>query len=377
MTGRLFLLTVLIGLLLSGCGMELSKESRLSISKFGEMPDGREITKYSISNKSGSSIEVINLGGIIVSMNLPDREGNMGDIVLGYNNVKQYLQESPYMGAIVGRFANRIANGRFSIGNEIYTLAQNNEPNALHGGLEGFDKKIWTATPFETNENAGVKLTLISENGDQGYPGTLMVEVTYTFDDQNQLSVDYKATTDKSTVINITQHSYFNLDGHNSGHIGDHEIMINASHYTPIDVTLIPTGEIAAVENTPMDFRISKPIGADIGANFDQLKYGLGYDHNWVLDHDDFSLAAKIYSPNSGRIMEIHTDQPGLQFYSGNFLDGTSTGKDNVAYPKRSGFCMETQHFPDSPNHENFPSTQLNPGEIFESRTVFKFSIEQ
>lgn len=375
MTGRLFLHTVFIGLLLLGCGMALSKESRISTEKFGEMLDGREIIKYSILNKLGASIEVINLGGIIVSMNLPDRDGNLNDIVLGYDNVTQYLRESPYMGAIVGRYANRIANGKFSINGELYTLDQNNNKNALHGGLEGFDKKLWAATPFETNENAGVKLDLISEDGDQGYPGNLKVEVTYTFDDQNQLIVNYKATTDKTTVINISQHSYFNLDGHNSGHIEDHEIMINASHFTPIDITLIPTSEIATVENTPMDFRISKPIREDIDADFKQLDYGFGYDHNWVLNQNGLALAAKVYSPFSGRMMEIYSDQPGIQFYTGNFLDSTSTGKDNFAYPKRSGFCLETQHFPDSPNHENFPSTVLNPGEIFESKTAFRFSV--
>lgn len=377
MTGRLFLLTVQFAMLLSGCEMDLSKENRLSTSKFGEMPDGRDITKYTITNKSGSSIEVINLGGIIVSINLPDLEGNMGDIVLGYDNVTQYLQESPYMGAIVGRYANRIANGKFSISNKEYTLAQNNTPNALHGGLEGFDKKVWSASPFETNENAGVILSLISEDGDQGYPGSLKVEVTYTFDDQNQLTVDYKATTDKSTVINISQHSYFNLNGHNSGQIGDHEMMINANHYTPINDTLIPTGEIARVENTPMDFRKAKPINEDINTDFKQLEYGLGYDHNWVLNQDEFSQAAKVYAPKSGRIMEIYTDQPGIQFYSGNFIDGMSYGKDNFAYAKRGGFCLETQHFPDSPNHKNFPSTLLIPSETFESKTVFKFSVRQ
>ncbi len=355
--------------------MAQDKTSRISTTSFGTLNDGREINQLTLTNVHGAGVGIIDLGGIIVSLNVPDQGGELGDITLGYDNPQQYLDESPYFGAIVGRYANRIAEGKFSIDGTEYTLAQNNGPNALHGGLEGFDKKIWTAETSENNHSASVKFKMISADGDQGYPGTLTTEVVYTFDDENQLTVEYRATTDKTTVINLSQHAYFNLNGHGSGNIGDHEMMINASHYTPVDETLIPTGEIAPVVDTPMDFRVAKPIGGDIEADFEQLGFGMGFDHNWVLDGEGMALAASVYAPKTGRVMEVYTDQPGIQFYAGNFLDGSSTGKDGVAYVRRGGFCLETQHFPDSPNQGNFPSTILRPGDVFESKTIFKFNI--
>lgn len=373
MNGTKNIISTLCIILLLGCAMTEDEQSKISSTLFGKLPDGRNVTEYIIKNGQGATMSVIDLGGIIVSLKLPDRNGKIEDIVLGYDNPQQYWEESPYFGAIVGRYANRIANGRFMIEEVEYTLAQNNGPNALHGGLEGFDKKIWNAVPFENNQSAGVKFTLTSEDGDQGYPGTLTVSVTYTFDDENQLTVDYKATTDKATIINLSQHTYFNLNGHKNGNINDHEMMINASHNTPVDETLIPTGMIAPVQNTPMDFRTPKSIGHDIDNNFEQLIYGSGFDHNWVLDGENMKIAARVFAPKSGRVMEVYTDQPGIQFYTGNFLDNSTKGKESTLYPKRSGFCLETQHFPDSPNNENFPSTLLLPDEVFESKTVFKY----
>lgn len=356
-----------------------NENSRISSAPFGALSGGQKITRYTLENSEGSSIDILDLGGIIVSLNMPDRDGNLDDIVLGLDDPAQYVAESPYFGAIVGRYANRIAEGKFSLEGTEYSLAVNNGPNALHGGLLGFDKKIWTVETFEGADHAGLSLTMVSEDGDEGYPGALNVNVSYKFDDDNNLTVHYKATTDKTTVINLSQHSYFNLNGHDSGTILDHEVFLNAGSYTPVDVSLIPTGEIATVENTPMDFRQAKKIGRDIGAENEQLGYGGGYDHNWVLErktNDDLELAASVFEPNSGRFLEIITDQPGIQFYSGNFLDGTVSGKEGYNYQYRAGLCLETQHFPDSPNQADFPSTVLSPGEEYNTTTIFKFSVK-
>lgn len=356
-----------------------NENSRISSALFGELSGGQKITAYTLENKSGSSIKILDLGGIIVSLNVPDRDGKLDDIVLGLDDPDQYISESPYFGAIVGRYANRIAGGKFSLEGTEYSLAVNNGPNALHGGLLGFDKKIWKVEPFEGADHAGLSLTMVSEDGEEGYPGALSVNVIYKFDDDNDFTVHYKATTDKTTVINISQHSYFNLNGHNSGSILDHEVFLNAGNYTPVDDSLIPTGEIAPVENTPMDFRQAKEIGSHINLDDEQLAFGGGYDHNWVLERQNsegMELAATVFEPNSGRFLEVMTDQPGIQFYSGNFLDGTVSGKAGYNYQFRAGLCLEPQHFPNSPNQANFPATVLKPGQVYDTKTIFKFSVK-
>ena len=351
--------------------------SRITQDEFGTLADGRKVQRFTLSNASGASIAVLDLGAIIQSLKLPDRNGELGDITLGFDNPQQYLTDSPYFGAIVGRYANRIKEGKFSLDGQPYTLAINNGPNALHGGLVGFDKKLWAVEPFEGESHAGLKLSLTSPDGEEGYPGTLQVRVTYTFDDANKLTVDYLATTDKATVVNLSQHAYFNLNGHASGTILDHELMLNARHFTPVDATLIPTGEIAPVAGTPMDFTRPKKIGLQIDNDTEQLTFGLGYDHNWILapegPSEQLELAASVYAADSGRTMSIYTDQPGIQFYAGNFLDGSFAGKEGRVYQHRNGFCLETQHFPDSPNQPHFPSTVLKPGESYRTSTVFEF----
>ena len=377
---RIVIFATILILTLTGCSPVNDTPSRISLKSFGQTPDGRDVTLFTLINGLGSSVEIMDLGGIIVSLKVPDRDGKISDVVLGLDNPTQYLTESPYFGAIVGRYANRIREGRFSIDGQDYSLAINNGPNALHGGLTGFDKKIWKVEPFEGADYAGLTLTMVSDDGDEGYPGRLNVGVSYRFDDRNTLTVSYNATTDKKTVINLSQHSYFNLSGHSSGSITGHEVTLNASHYTPVDETLIPVGGIVSVDGTPMDFRNSKSIERDINIDHEQLAFGGGYDHNWVLDREsenELELAATVYSPKTGRLLEVTTDQPGIQFYTGNFLDGTIIGKEGATYEARNGFCLETQHFPDSPNQPDFPTTILNPGDVYETTTVFKFSVRQ
>ncbi|MDU8886337.1 aldose epimerase family protein [Yeosuana sp. MJ-SS3] len=319
-------------------------------------------------------VEVITYGGIITSLKVPDKVGQIEDVVLGYDTLQQYIQSNPFFGALIGRYGNRIAKGKFSLNSTEYTLAINNGNNHLHGGNKGFDKVLWSAQALEA-DNA-LKLTYISNDTEEGYPGTLSTTVTYTLTDNNELKVLYEATTDKPTIVNLTQHSYFNLSGDMSKPITDHELLIDADSYLPVDKSLIPTGEFRSVENTPFDFRIAKPIGQDISANIQQLKIGKGYDHNWVLNYQDKGIrfAASAYHPSSGRLLEVFTTEPGMQFYSGNILDAAYFGKNGVTYKDRTGFCLETQHYPDSPNQEEFPSVVLNPGEQYRSNTVFKFS---
>ena len=342
---------------------------------FGQMPDGAAVESFTLRNAAGVEVRAISYGGIITFLRVPDRSGTFDDIVLGFDRLDGYLKDPPFFGAIIGRYGNRIAKGQFTLDGATYELATNNGPNHLHGGNKGFDKVLWTAAPVE-GKNA-VTFTRTSPDGEEGYPGNLQVQVTYTLTDQNELIVDYRATTDKATVVNLTQHSYFNLAGQASGDILGHELMLNADRYTPVDGTLIPTGELAPVEGTPFDFRTPTAIGARIGDADPQLKNGQGYDHNWVLNRsgDGLQLAARVVEPKTGRTLEVRTSEPGIQFYSGNFLDGTLTGKQGATYNHRTGFCLETQHFPDSPNQPNFPSTTLRPGEEYRTTTVFTFGV--
>ena len=342
--------------------------------------DFDSIQLYTLTNASGASVKVTNYGAIITSIIVPDRNGKMADIALGYNHLENYMNavDRPYFGAIVGRYGNRIAKGTFTIDGVKYSLATNNGENHLHGGIIGFDKVAWDAKPLQVAGGSAIELTYLAKDREEGYPGNLQVKVTYTFNNVNELQVDYRATTDKATHLNLTQHTYFNLKGEGEGTILDHELMLNAPKYTPIDAGSIPTGEILPVAGTPFDFTSSKPIGRDIGKDHQQLKFGIGYDHNFVLDKGgkDASLtsAAKVYEPSSGRVLEVSTTEPGVQFYCGNFLDGRLKGKSGKNYVHRGGFCLETQHYPDSPNQPNFPSTLVKPGQTYQTTTVFKFS---
>lgn len=348
----------------------------MSREPFGTLPDGTAIELFTLTNASGMEVKVTNYGGIITSLKVPDRNGELDDVTLGYDNIDGYLKSSPYFGALIGRYGNRIGKAQFTLDGKTYKLPANDGPNTLHGGNKGFDKVVWQAEPFEREGERGIVFTYTSADGEEGFPGTLTARVTYTLTDENELAFDYHATTDKPTVVNLTQHTYFNLAGDGSGDILGHELTINADRFTPVDATLIPTGELANVEGTPFDFRTKTKIGERIEAAHEQLKRGGGYDHNFVLNRsgDGLVLAARVEEPTSGRVMEVHTTEPGVQFYSGNFLDGTITGKSGHVYNKRNGFCLETQHYPDSPNQPSFPSTVLRPGEEYTSRTVYTFS---
>jgi aldose 1-epimerase len=350
------------------------RESHVSREPFGTTPAGEAVDLFTLTNANGVEMRVMTYGGIIVSLKVPDRQGAFGDVVLGYDSLAGYVKDSPYFGAIVGRYGNRIAKGRFTLNGTEYHLAVNNEPNHLHGGIRGFDKVVWRAEPFRDARGAGVVLRHTSPDGDEGYPGTLQATVTYTLTDRNEVLIDYEATTDKATPVNLTQHSYFNLAG--SGDILGHTLMIAADRYTPVDSTLIPTGVLAPVAGTPFDFTTPHTVGERIGDANEQLRFGGGYDHNFVLTRPDsgLALAARLTDPVSGRTLEIRTTEPGVQFYSGNFLDGSITGKGGTVYRHRTGLCLETQHFPDSPNHPAFPSTILEPGRVFRSRTTWTFS---
>src|SRR3979411_2982308 len=347
----------------------------LQTQPFGTQ-DGRPITLYTLTNSHGIEVRTMNYGGIILSMRVPDRKGQLADVVLGHDTLEGYIPNPPYIGAVVGRYANRIANGTFTLDGKTYTLPKNDGPNTLHGGIKRtFDKVVWDGEPKKGGK-PGVTFTYMSKDGEEGFPGNVKVKVTYTLNDDNELVLDYEATTDKATPINLTQHSYFNLAGEGTSDILSHEIMINANRFTPVDNNLIPTGELRAVKGTPLDFTTSTKVGARIDDDYEQLALGHGYDHNFVINRtgDNMALAARVYEPTSGRVLEVSTTQPGVQFYTGNFLDGTVTGKQGHVYKRRYAFCLETQHFPDSPNHPEFPSTILKPGDTFHSKTVFKFS---
>src|SRR5487761_329062 len=348
-------------------------------SVFGKMPNGQKVDLYTLTNHNGVRVKITNYGGRVVSILAPDRHGHLADVVLGYDTLDGYLtKQDPFFGAIVGRYANRIAKGRFTLDGVEYKLPINDGPNSLHGGPDGFDKKVWKVQEL-TQAQPAHALTYISKNGEEGYPGDLSVKVVYTLTDSNELRIDYSATTDKDTVLNLSNHSYFNLAGQGNGDVLKQVMMINADRFTPVDASLIPTGELRSVEATPFDFRKPTVIGARINQDNEQLKFAKGYDQNFVLNRkgNGLELAARATDPESGRVLEVLTTQPGIQFYTGNFLDGTVHGKGGKVYGHRYAFCLETQHFPDSPNHPKFPSTELKPGHAFHQVTVFKFSTEK
>lgn len=363
-----------------GCNNQ-NQQASMDITQevFGKV-DGQQIDRYTLTNEKGMIVKVITYGGIISELYAPDRNGVYEDVILGFDSIDGYLspeysQVNPFFGALIGRYGNRIGGARFTLDSVEYVLPANNGPNSLHGGFKGFDKVVWQAEPIKGEKEVTLKLTYLSADGEAGYPGNLNVEVTYTLNNDNELIINYKATTDKATVCNLTNHAYFNLSGGKSETILDHELTIFADKFTEVDSTLIPTGNNLPVQGTPMDFTSPVKIGERIDQDFQQLILGGGYDHNWVLRNDSgaFDLAATVYEPVSGRVLEVYSNEPGLQFYSGNFLNGSFTGKGKVAL-RRSGFCLETQHFPDSPNKPQFPSTTLRPGETYQTKTMYKFT---
>ncbi|MBT6162041.1 galactose mutarotase [Flavobacteriaceae bacterium] len=344
-------------------------------SAYGTTPEGEKVEHYLLKNNAGMEVGIITYGGRITSLSVPDNKGTSANVVLNFESLEGYLNENPYFGALIGRYGNRIAKAQFELDGNAYTLAGNDGENNLHGGLKGFDRVVWEVAASEAGEVATLKLRYLSKDMEEGYPGNLNVLVTYTLDNDNNLSVDYEATTDKNTVINLTQHAYFNLSGDFSKTILDHELQLAADAYLPVNAVLIPTGEIENVEGTPFDFRTAKLMGKDINAEDDQIQKGLGYDHCWVLNDQDQGLreVARVHHPASGRVLTVTTDEPGIQFYTGNFLDGTLPTTQGGNYGHRSGFCLETQHYPDSPNQKDFPSVTLRPGEKYNSKTVFSF----
>ena len=358
-----------------------SSSSKLTISEmnYGEIQN-QSISLFQLKNENSMTVNITNYGGIITQILVPDKNGNMEDVVLGYDSLAHYVEKTPYFGAFLGRYANRIAKGKFSLNGKSYQLAINNGVNALHGGVQGFDKKIWKATSFENTKSVGVLLSGVSPDGEEGYPGNLKVTVKYELNNQNELHINYAAETDQTTVVNFTNHTYFNLKGADQGSITDHIITINADSFTPVDATSIPTGEIRSVKNTPFDFLQPTRIGDRINdTNNPQIKIGNGYDHNFILNRKEekLSLAASVYEPSTGRVLEVLTTEPAVQFYTGNYLGKKFIGKKGKTYASRDGFCLETQHYPDAPNQPDFPSTVLKPEEKFESSTVFKFYVKE
>lgn len=377
---RSIYLIAITGLLLTGCSGTSKKETiqdtvsmEAKTRLFGRLQDGQEVLEYVLVNANGIEVRVINYGGIITSLKTPDRNGIVEDVVLGYDSLSGYLNDNPYFGAIIGRYGNRIANGKFTIDGKEYQVAQNNNGQHLHGGVKGFDKVFWNINLIG-EKSKSLKLTYLSKDMEEGYPGNLRIRVTYTLTDANELIVDYQATTDKKTVVNLTQHSYFNLTGNVKRDILDHEVTLYADQFIPVSKVLIPTGELKNVNGTPFDFRKQTAIGLRTNDKDQQLEFGRGYDHCWALSSkNSVKHAATVYEPVSGRVVDVYTTEPGIQLYCGNFLDGSITGKQGVVYKHRYGFCLETEHFPDSPNQKNFPSTELSPGEAYRTQTTYKF----
>ena len=376
---KIKLLIILFLVTISNSCTKISKKMpilKIDKTQFGKTIDGNDVDQYILTNNKGMEVRIINYGGIITSWTAADKNGDYKDIVLGYNTLAEYELENPYFGALIGRYGNRIAGGKFNIDDREYTLVANNGPNHLHGGLKGFDKVIWDAKTIVSDSTVSLELSYLSKDMEEGYPGNLETKVTYTLNNEDELSVSYEATTDKPTIVNLTQHSYFNLTADFNQDILDHEIVINADYFLPVNDALIPTGEFRDVNKTPFDFRTPTAIGKQISDKNPQLENGMGYDHCWVLNDQDKGLrfVASAYEPVSGRLLEVFTNEPGVQLYSGNFLDGTLPNKSNGKYQHRTGFCLETQHYPDSPNQKNFPSVRLNPGEKYKSKTVFRLA---
>jgi len=362
----------------SGCKTMKTPEGSITQADFGRTADGQSVEIYTLRNSKGAEARIMTYGGIVQSLSMPDKHGKYEDIVLGYDTLDGYLTNSPYFGALIGRYGNRIGGAKFTLAGQTYTLAANNGPNSLHGGLKGFDKVVWVARPMPTTHGPALILTHVSRDGDEGFPGFLEVTAIYTLTENNELKIECSATTDKPTVCNLTHHSYFNLAGQGKGDILGHIVYINSDKTTPVDSNLITTGEIIDVTGTPFDFRKPTAIGARINDPDKVLQYGPGYDHNWVISKPlgTYGLQARVEEPASGRVLEVWSDEPGVQFYAGNFLDGTIKGKGGAVYQRRTGFCLEPQHYPDSPNKANFPSVELKPGQTFHNKIVYKFSVK-
>jgi aldose 1-epimerase len=350
-------------------------KSKIEKAHFGISESGKNVEIYTLTNLSGAEVKFTTFGGRIVSLKVPDKNGKFDDIVLGYDNLKDYLDDKTFFGAIIGRYGNRIAKGKFSLNKKEYELAKNDRENHLHGGINGFHKVIWKAEIVENQDSANLELTYLSKDSEEGYPGNLSVKVVYSLSENNELKIEYSAETDQDTIVNLTNHAYFNLAG--SGTILDHQLQINADKFTPTDDALIPTGELRSVKNSPFDFRLATAVSARINESDEQLKFGNGYDHNWILNKkaDEFTLAASVFEPNSGRVLKVFTTEPGIQFYAGNSIENVS-GKEGRIYQKNEGFCLETQHFPDSPNQTNFPSATLKKGGTYLTTTIYKFSVK-
>ena len=368
-------LYLLIVILSSSCFEKIQSMDKAADSVAVVVPN---LELYTLTNKNGLTMTVTNFGGRIVTLLVPDKNGQMDDVVLGYDSLEKYLTNGGVYGAMIGRFGNRIAKGKFKVDGVEYQLAINNGINSLHGGPKGFHNQFWQTVPIKNNESDALELRYKSVDGEEGYPGTLDVKVVYTLTDQNEVVIDYEATTDKPTILNLTNHSFFNLAGEGVGDVLAHQFIINADFFTPVDDGLIPTGEIKSVKGTPFDFLTQHSVGERINGDHEQLKLGKGYDHNWVLNKKEvgsLTLAATVTEPTSGRMMEVLTTEPGMQFYTGNFMNGKDIGKSGNAYTLRSAFCLETQHFPDSPNHDNFPNTLLRPGDTYKTKTIYKFGV--
>jgi aldose 1-epimerase len=376
MKTKILLCAGVAGLLtVSGCVSNNNRSAGIASEPFGKTADGTVVRVFTLRNSHGIEARILTYGGIVQSLKVADKNGHFGDVVLGYDDLNGYLTNSPYFGALIGRYANRIAKGRFNLDDVAFTLATNNGPNSLHGGIKGFDKVNWHARAYQTPDGPALELKYLSKDGEEGYPGNLNVTAVYRVTEKNELRLDFTATTDKDTILNLTHHGYFNLAG--GGDILSQILYINADKFTPVDETLIPTGELRPVAGTPFDFRTPQAICSRIGNNDEQLKFGNGYDHNWVINNRDHSLTlqARVTEATSGRVMEVWSTEPGLQFYSGNFLDGSIIGKSGHRYQFRNAFVMEPQHFPDSPNHTEFPSVVLKPGEVYHNTIIYHFTI--
>ena len=371
----IILLSVVLAPMACNNNQTKETENKKELNNWEMKVNGKTAKLFTLRNKNDIEVTITNYGGKVVAINVPDKNGKFGDIVLGYDNIEETVKGNLYFGALIGRYGNRIAKGKFTIDDKEYTLKTNNGYNALHGGEIGYNDVVWDAK----QEGNKLKLKHLDKDMHEGYPGNLDVIVVYELTDENELKITYDATTDKATPVNLTHHSFFNLNGAGNGTVLDHILMMNADHYTPIDTTMIPTGELAKVTGTPFDFTNPTEMGKNIDADNQQIKNGFGFDHNWVLNGENgvMKLAAKVVEPISGRTMEIYTTEPGLQFYAGNFLDGSDVGKGGKKYEYRTAFCLETQHFPDSPNQDNFPNTILRPGEKYHSETIYKFGIEK